>query len=131
MSNQHHEEEHSEQRNEHPKKRGPKPGTEAARRGGLANAKKYGRAFYIGIGHKGGESVKRAHEDDLGYYHELGRRGGETTRERHGSEHYARIGRMGGRISSRRRHRHTSDQQAPDQQQSHPRNDPMPPETSE
>jgi hypothetical protein len=32
----------------------------------------------------------------------IGRQGGETTKARHGTEHYARIGRLGG--LSRRKH---------------------------
>lgn len=77
-----------------PKKRGPKPGTPAARKGGLAAAERLGHDFYVGIGRKGGETVKRTHS--LDYYSEMGKKGGATTRDRRGSEFYAEIGRKGG-----------------------------------
>ena len=43
------------------KKPGPKPGTEAARRGGTAARDKYGSAFYSRIGTKGGSTVLERH----------------------------------------------------------------------
>lgn len=79
-------------------KRGPKPGTPAARHGGEAVREKYGSAFYAEIGKKGGNMVKA----DLGmeHYARIGEKGGKATRDKLGPEHYARIGRIGG---SRRR----------------------------
>ena len=77
------------------RKPGPRPGTEAAKRGGLAAAQKYGRDFYSQIGKKGGTIVK----DKLGseHYTRIGRQGGEQTKAKYGAEHYSRIGRIGGK----------------------------------
>lgn len=83
-----------------PKKRGPKPGTPAARKGGLAAAARLGHDFYVGIGRKGGETVKRTHS--LDYYSEMGKKGGATTRDRRGSEFYAEIGRKGGQRNKKK-----------------------------
>lgn len=82
------------------KKRGPKPGTPAARKGGLAASARLGHDFYVGIGRKGGETVKRTHNRD--YYSELGKKGGATTRDRMGSEFYAEIGRKGGQRNKKK-----------------------------
>ena len=90
------------------RKRGPKPGTPQARKGGLAAARKYGHEFYERIGRKGGETVKAHHTDDADYYQELGRRGGQSTHARHGSAFYAAIGRKGGQ-SPRTRSTQTRD----------------------
>ncbi|HEX6818127.1 MAG TPA: hypothetical protein VF120_07110 [Ktedonobacterales bacterium] len=76
------------------KKRGPKPGSEAAKHGGQAVRRKYGREFFARNGRKAGEVNKRERPPE--YWASIGHRGGETTRERHGSEFYARIGRKGG-----------------------------------
>src|SRR6476661_1003553 len=73
---------------------GPKPGSEAARRGGAAARAKYGSEFYRAIGAVGGKKVRSTKGPD--FYRDIGRRGGQTTRARLGLEHYARIGRMGG-----------------------------------
>lgn len=83
-----------------PRKRGPKPGTPAARKGGLAASARLGHDFYVGIGRKGGETVKRTHS--LDYYSEMGKKGGATTRERMGSEFYAEIGRKGGQRNKKK-----------------------------
>jgi general stress protein YciG len=87
-----------------PAKRGPKPGTPAAKHGGQAVREKYGSAFYSNIGKKGGNTVKA----DLGidHYSRIGEKGGKATRDKLGPEHYARIGRIGG---SRPRHPASAD----------------------
>lgn len=84
------------------RKPGPKPGTEAAKRGGMAARQKYGLEFYSRIGKKGGTTVSQRHGSD--YYTEIGRRGGESTKRTLGVEHYSRIGKIGSRsMHSRRR----------------------------
>lgn len=85
------------------RKPGPRPGTEAAKRGGSAARDKYGREFYSKIGSKGGSTVRERHGS--GFYTEIGRRGGETTKRNLGTEHYSRIGRIGGK----RAHGHRED----------------------
>jgi general stress protein YciG len=87
----------SQQANAAPTRRkpGPKPGTEAAKRGGNAAKQKYGREFYSKIGAIGGSTVRERHGSE--FYTEIGRRGGETTKRTLGSEHYSRIGRIGGK----------------------------------
>ncbi len=77
------------------RKPGPRPGTEAAKRGGSAARDKYGRDFYSKIGSKGGSTVRERHGST--FYTEIGRRGGETTKRNLGAEHYSRIGRIGGK----------------------------------
>jgi general stress protein YciG len=76
------------------RKPGPRPGTEAAKRGGTAAREKYGREFYSRIGSKGGSTVRERHGST--FYTEIGRRGGESTKRNLGAEHYSRIGRIGG-----------------------------------
>lgn len=83
------------------RKPGPRPGTEAAKRGGSAARDKYGREFYSKIGSKGGSKVRERHGSD--FYTEIGRRGGETTKRNLGAEHYSRIGRIGGKRAHGRR----------------------------
>ena len=80
---------------------GPRPGTEAAKRGGSAARDKYGREFYSKIGSKGGSTVRERHGSE--FYTEIGRRGGETTKRNLGTEHYSRIGRIGGKRAHGRR----------------------------
>jgi general stress protein YciG len=80
--------------NRTPGKRGPKPGTAEARRGGEAVRAKYGREFFSSIGKKGGDTVRREHGSD--FYAKIGKKGGETTKARQGHEFYARIGKKGG-----------------------------------
>jgi general stress protein YciG len=77
-----------------PGKRGPKAGTQEARRGGEAVRAKYGREFFSQIGKKGGDTVRREHGPD--FYAQIGKKGGETTKNRQGHEFYARIGKKGG-----------------------------------
>lgn len=77
------------------RKPGPRPGTEAAKRGGSAARDKYGREFYSKIGSKGGSKVRDEHGSV--FYTEIGRRGGESTKRNLGSDHYSRIGRIGGK----------------------------------
>ena len=77
------------------RKPGPRPGTEAAKRGGTAARDKYGKEFYSKIGAKGGSTVRDRHGS--AFYTEIGRRGGESTKRNLGTEHYSRIGRIGGR----------------------------------
>lgn len=77
------------------RKSGPKPGSEAAKRGGRTTRDRYGAEHFRQIGATGGSAIFQTRGVD--YYQEIGRRGGETTRRKFGSEHYARIGRIGGR----------------------------------
>ncbi len=83
------------------RKPGPRPGTEAAKRGGTAAREKYGREFYSRIGSKGGSTVRERHGSS--FYTEIGRRGGESTKRNLGAEHYSRIGRIGGQRAHGRR----------------------------
>lgn len=83
------------------RKPGPRPGTEAAKRGGSAARDKYGREFYSKIGSKGGSTVRERHGSE--FYTQIGRRGGETTKRNLGTEHYSRIGRIGGKHAHGRR----------------------------
>jgi len=83
------------------RKPGPRPGTEAAKRGGSAARDKYGSEFYSKIGSKGGSKVRERHGSR--FYTEIGRQGGETTKRNLGSEHYSRIGRIGGKRAHGRR----------------------------
>ncbi|MBV9119538.1 MAG: general stress protein [Chloroflexi bacterium] len=75
-------------------KRGPRPGSPQAKRGGQAVSSKYGRDYYTEIGKKGGRAVKEKHGAD--FYSSIGRKGGNTTKERQGSGFYSEIGRKGG-----------------------------------
>jgi general stress protein YciG len=77
------------------RKPGPRPGTDAAKRGGTAARDKYGLDFYSRIGSQGGRKVRETH--GIGFYETIGRRGGESTKLRKGSEHYSAIGRIGGK----------------------------------
>src|SRR5258707_13495147 len=67
------------------RKPGPRPGTEAARRGGTAARDKYGSEFYSRIGAKGGSTVRERH--GTGLYTDIGRRGRESTQRQPGGEH--------------------------------------------
>lgn len=89
------------------RKPGPRPGTEAARRGGTAAREKYGKEFYSRIGSKGGSTVRERRGS--AFYTEIGRRGGESTKRNLGTEHYSRIGRIGGQRA------HGQHSPAPDQ----------------
>src|SRR5262245_33163535 len=80
----------SENKERMPGKRGPKAGTQEARRGGEAVRAKYGRDFFSQIGKKGGDTVRREHGPD--FYAQIGKKGGEMTKQRQGHEFYARIG---------------------------------------
>lgn len=93
------------------RKPGPRPGTEAAKRGGSAARDKYGREFYSKIGSKGGSKVRERHGSD--FYAEIGRRGGESTKRHLGAEHYSRIGRIGGKRAHGRRAENEVDLQTP------------------
>lgn len=77
-----------------PRRRGPRAGTENARRGGMAVREKYGHDFFAKIGAMGGKKVRERRGPD--FYADIGRLGGQRTRETLGVEHYERIGRMGG-----------------------------------
>lgn len=94
------------------RRRGPRPGSESARHGGLAVRDKYGSEFFAKIGAKGGKSVSAQHGAD--FYAGIGHRGGSSTRDRLGVEHYERIGRMGG---LRQRQREREQAQSPDTNQ--------------
>jgi general stress protein YciG len=76
------------------RKPGPKPGSEAARRGGLAARAKYGPELYRRIGTVGGRTVRERHGS--AFFSAIGKCGGEETKRTHGREHYARIGKIGG-----------------------------------
>jgi uncharacterized protein len=78
---------------------GPKPGTEAAKRGGLAAKAKYGHDFYRHIGKLGGTANRDKH--GIEHYSSIGRMGGERTRAKHGRDHYARIGKIGGTMKGK------------------------------
>jgi uncharacterized protein len=84
------------------RRRGPRAGSENARRGGMAVREKYGPEFFARIGSKGGKTVREKRGAD--FYASIGRMGGQTTRNTLGVEHYERIGRMGG-LRARRRER--------------------------
>lgn len=81
------------------RKPGPRPGSEEARRGGLAAREKYGVDYYRRIGARGGYALRDRR--GLAFYSEIGRQGGEATRRSRGTEHYVQIGRLGGQ----RRHK--------------------------
>ena len=83
------------------KRRGPVPGSEAAKRGGQAVHERYGREFYSRIGKKGGETVKATRGSD--FYAEIGERGGQATKQLYGFEHFSAAGRKGGLASRGRR----------------------------
>ena len=76
-------------------KRGPRPGTPQAKRGGQTVKEKYGPEFYKKIGKKGGDTVKKKY--GVGFFEEIGKKGGETTKARHGVKFFEKIGKKGGR----------------------------------
>lgn len=82
------------------RKRGPRAGSENARRGGMAVREKYGPEFFAKIGAKGGKTVRERRGTE--FYANIGRLGGQTTRETLGVQHYERIGRMGGLRTKKR-----------------------------
>jgi general stress protein YciG len=84
------------------RRRGPRAGSENARRGGMAVREKYGQEFFARIGAKGGKTVRERRGPD--FYAAIGKLGGETTRNTLGADHYERIGRMGG-LRARQRER--------------------------
>ena len=85
----------AEQTTTEPKRRrGPRAGSENARRGGVAVREKYGVDFFAEIGSKGGKTVRERRGPE--FYANIGRMGGQTTRETLGLSHYERIGRLGG-----------------------------------
>jgi uncharacterized protein len=94
------------------RRRGPRAGTESARRGGMAVREKYGPEFFAQIGSKGGKSVSAQHGPD--FYADIGHRGGSSTRDKLGPEHYERIGRMGG-LRLRQRERRAAQEQSAEQ----------------
>ncbi|HEU5440569.1 MAG TPA: hypothetical protein VFU88_14890 [Ktedonobacterales bacterium] len=96
------------------RRRGPRAGSENARRGGMAVREKYGAEFFAKIGSKGGRTVRERRGPE--FYASIGRIGGETTRDTLGPEHYERIGRLGG-LRARRREREAQAEQA---RQQHP-----------
>ncbi len=92
----------TEQPESTPRRRGPRAGTENARRGGMAVREKYGHDFFAKIGSMGGKKVRERRGPE--FYADIGRLGGQRTRETLGVEHYERIGRMGG-LRQRKRER--------------------------
>lgn len=82
------------------RKRGPRPGTDAARRGGEAVVAKLGVEHFRRIGRMGGRSAAKQHGPD--FYTDIGRKGGNATRSKLGLEHYQAIGRKGGLSTHRR-----------------------------
>lgn len=97
------------ERTEQPEKRrrGPRAGTENARRGGMAVREKYGHEYFARIGAKGGKTVRERRGSE--FYANIGRLGGQTTRDTLGADHYERIGRMGG-LRTRKRERERTTQ---------------------
>lgn len=91
------------------RRRGPRAGSENARRGGMAVREKYGPEFFAKIGSKGGKTVRERRGPD--FYANIGRLGGQTTRETLGVSHYERIGRLGG-LRARRREREAAESAA-------------------
>ena len=91
------------------RRRGPRAGSENARRGGMAVREKYGAEFFAKIGSKGGRTVRERRGPE--FYASIGRLGGQTTRETLGISHYERIGRLGG-LRARRREREAAEQAA-------------------
>lgn len=87
------------------KKRGPKKGTDAAKRGGQAVKRIYGADFYSKIGKIGGE--KTAKDRGPEFYQTIGRKGGTTTSRTRGSEFYAKIGAIGGGRSKKKAVQHS------------------------
>ncbi len=85
-----------------PRRRGPRPGAENAKHGGIAVREKYGHDFFAKIGAMGGKKVRERRGVD--FYADIGRVGGQRTRDTLGIEHYERIGRMGG-LRQRKRER--------------------------
>jgi general stress protein YciG len=79
-------------------KKGPAPGTPAAKHGGNAVRAKYGVDFYAQIGKLGGDAIKQAKGVD--FYAQIGHKGGESTKRNHGPEYYVEIGRKGGQRRS-------------------------------
>jgi hypothetical protein len=73
--------------------KGPKPGSEEAKRGGRAVREKYGLTHYQRMGQIGSAQLKDRRGPD--YFRELGRRGGKATHERYGADHFGRIGAVG------------------------------------
>jgi general stress protein YciG len=95
-----------EQPEAEPRRRGPRAGTENAKRGGMAVREKYGHDFFAKIGAIGGKKVRERRGPD--FYADIGRIGGQRTRETLGIEHYERIGRMGG-LRQRKRERQSGE----------------------
>ncbi len=91
------------------RRRGPRAGSENARRGGMAVREKYGPEFFAKIGSKGGKTVRERRGPE--FYANIGRLGGQTTRETLGVSHYERIGRLGG-LRARRREREAAENTA-------------------
>lgn len=82
-------------------KPGPKPGSENARRGGIATRDRWGAEHVREIARKGGNSlVKRRGADHL---KGIGQKGGATTKERYGEEYFSIIGKKGGKASGGRK----------------------------
>ncbi|GEM_PF-1206875 len=75
-------------------KRGPKPGTPEAKRGGQAVREKYGPEHFREIGKQGGQVLSERYGPE--HFVAIGRKGGEVTKERHGGALYRRIGKLGG-----------------------------------
>jgi general stress protein YciG len=77
-----------------PKKRGPAPGSEEAKRGGQAIRAKYGSEYFRQLGLKSVQSVRGKRTP--AFYEEIGRKGGEITKAKYGLDYYRRIGKAGG-----------------------------------
>ena len=93
------------------RRRGPRAGSENARRGGMAVREKYGQEFFAKIGSKGGKTVRERRGPE--FYASIGRLGGQTTRDTLGVDHYERIGRLGG-LRARQREREAQAKQSSD-----------------
>jgi len=90
------------------RRRGPRAGSENAKRGGVAVREKYGVDFFAEIGSKGGKTVRERRGPE--FYANIGRMGGQTTRQTLGLSHYERIGRLGG-LRARKKEREAAEKQ--------------------
>ena len=62
------------------KRRGPRPGSAAAKRGGQAMAETHDHDYFAAIGRKGGKAMKARGPD---YFREIGRKGGLAKHHKH------------------------------------------------
>jgi general stress protein YciG len=75
------------------RKRGPKPGSAGAKRGGQTLVRTRGPEFFATIGRKGGTAMRETYGS--AFYTEIGKKGGDATRKRHDADSYRENGRKG------------------------------------